>query len=129
MCCHIVQRDALVNQLGQRRRFFQRRHVLPLQVFDGGDAQRLVLGQVVAHFDRDREILRQFATLLQQPQRLKPPRPADDLEFLGLASAPDRTDDKVVQQPVGPDAGGKPLDSLAVDLPARVRGRRFQRRQ
>ena len=85
---HIVQRDALVNQLGQRRRFFQRRHVLPLQILDGGDAQRLVLGEVVAHFHRDREILRQFAALLQQAQRLEAPRSADDLVTLRLAFRP-----------------------------------------
>ena len=85
---HIVQRDALVNQLRQRPRFFQRRHVLPLQILDGGNAQRLVLGEVVAHFHGDREILRQFAALLQQAQRLEAPRSADDLIALGPCLSP-----------------------------------------
>ncbi len=58
-----------MNQLGQRSRFLQRREILPLQILDGGNTQRVVLGEVVAYLDRDREILRQFAALLQQKQR------------------------------------------------------------
>ena len=55
-----------MNQLGQRSRFLQRREILPLQILDGGNPQRVVLGEVVAYLDRDREILGQFAALLQQ---------------------------------------------------------------
>jgi hypothetical protein len=99
----------------QRSRFLQRREILPLQILDRGNSRRVVLGEVVTNFDRDREILGQFAALLQQAQRLEAPRPADDLEFL-LPLRPfgplHRTDDKVMQA----------LDGLAVDLPARVRG-------
>ena len=119
---HIVKSDAFMNQLGQRPRFLQRREILPLQILDGGNPQRVVLGEVVAYLDRDREILGQFAALLQQAQRLETPRAADDLEPLLLSFALHRTDDKVMQDPIGPDAGGKTLDGLAVDLPARVRG-------
>ena len=108
-------------QLGQRSRFLQRREILPLQVLDGGNPQRVVLGEVVAYLDRDREILRQFAARLQQAQRLETPRAADDLEPLLLAFA-NRADDKIMQDAIGPDAGGKTLDGLAVDLPARVGG-------
>ena len=68
---HIIKSDALMNQLGQRSRFLQRREILPLQILDGGNPQRVVLGEVVAYLDRDREILRQFAALLQQAQRLE----------------------------------------------------------
>jgi hypothetical protein len=92
-----------------------------LGVLDGGNPQRIVLGEVVAYLDRDREILRQFAALLQQSQRLEAPRSADDLEPLFLTFA-HRTYDKVMQDTIGPDAGGKTLDGLAVDLPARVGG-------
>ena len=98
-----------MNQLGQCRRFLQRREILPLQIFDGGDAQCVVLGEVVAYLDSDREILGQFAALLQQAQRLKAPRPADDLESLLLAFALHRADDKIMQDAFGPDAGGNPL--------------------
>jgi hypothetical protein len=48
---NIVQRDAFMNQLAQCRRFLQRRHVLPLQILDGGNAQGLVLGKIVADFN------------------------------------------------------------------------------
>jgi len=34
-------------------------------------------------------------------------------------------DDKIMQNAIGLDAGGKPLDGFAVDLPARVRGGSF----
>jgi hypothetical protein len=37
-----------MDQLGERRRFLQRRQILPLEVFDGGDAQAIVLGQADA---------------------------------------------------------------------------------
>ena len=60
-----------MNQLGQRSRFLQRREILPLQILDGGNPQRVVLGEVVAYLDRDREILGQFAALLQQKQRFE----------------------------------------------------------
>ena len=63
---HIVKRDALDESAWSTPRFLQRRQILPLQILDGGNAQRVVLGEVVADFDRDREILRQFAALLQQ---------------------------------------------------------------
>jgi hypothetical protein len=35
---HIVERRALVDQSGERRRFLQRCQILPLQVFNSGDA-------------------------------------------------------------------------------------------
>ena len=126
---HIVQRDALVNQLGQRRRFLQRRHVLPLQILDGGDAQRVVLGEVVADFDRDGEILRQFAALLQELAAPETAAPRDDLEASLLPLPCTGLTTRLCRQAVGPDAGGKALDGLAVDLPARVRGGWLQRRQ
>lgn len=53
-----------MNELGERRSFLKRGQVLPLQVLDGGNVQRIVLGQIVAYLHRDREILRQFAALL-----------------------------------------------------------------
>jgi hypothetical protein len=115
-----------VYQLGQRRRFLQRRQILPLQVLDGGNPQRVVLGEVVAYLDRHREIVGQFAAPLQQAQRFKAPGPADDLVTLFPAFALHGADDKIMQNAIGLDAGGKPFDGFAVDLPARVRGGSFQ---
>ncbi len=37
-----------------------------------------------------------------------------------------RADDKIMQNAIGLDAGGKPFDGFAVHLPARVRGGSFQ---
>jgi hypothetical protein len=77
-----------------------------------GDAQRVVLGEVVAYLDRDREIIRQLAPLLQQPQRFQTPRAADDLVTLFLTFPPHRTDDKVMQDAVLLDAGGESFNRL-----------------
>ena len=80
-----------MNQLGQRPGFLQRRQILPLQILDRGDPQRVVLGEVVAHFHR--------LSGTEIPQRaandLAPPRNADRQAFrseaiCGAAQALDR---------------------------------------
>jgi hypothetical protein len=65
---HIVEGRAFMDQLAQRRRFLQRRQILPLQVFDRGNAQAVIIGQAAADFDGHGEIPVQFATLLQKFQ-------------------------------------------------------------
>ncbi|MND04743.1 hypothetical protein D3C83_251550 [compost metagenome] len=54
-----------MDELRQRRRFFQRREGGALQVLDGGDPHRFVFRQGSPDFDGDREVLRQFAAILQ----------------------------------------------------------------
>lgn len=101
-----------MNELGERRSFLKRGQVLPLQVLDGGNVQRIVLGQIVAYLHRDREILRQFAALLEEFERLQTPCAADGLVALP-ATFSSRRDDKIMEDAVLLDAGGKTFDGLA----------------
>jgi hypothetical protein len=96
--------------------------ILPLQVFDGGNVQRLVLGQAGSDFDRHGVITVHFAALLQEFQGAITAFAADDPVMLAFAFH--RLDDKVLQQAVSPDAGRQPFNAVA-GL-ARIAPARFQ---
>jgi hypothetical protein len=105
-------------------RVLQRRQILPLQVFDGGDAQAVVIGQAAADFDGDGVIPIDFAAFLQEFQGAVAAFAANDAVMLPFAF--DRPDDKVLQQAVIPDAGRKALNAMAVHFLARVAPACFQ---
>nr|WP_041344643.1 hypothetical protein [Nitrobacter winogradskyi] len=116
----IIKACALANERGERRRLIERRQILSLHVLDGRKAQRIVFAELAADFDGDAEILRDVAALLQQLQGAVTPLAADDAKL----PAPARPDDKILQEAVLPDAGGKPLDGRGVERTARVALRR-----
>jgi hypothetical protein len=53
---YIVKSRPFMYQLGQRSRLLQRHEILPLQILDSGNPQRVVLREVVTYLDSDREV-------------------------------------------------------------------------
>ena len=104
---HIVERRAFVDQLGQRRRFLQRAQILPLQVFDGGNAQRSSLDSSAristGHLESPASSPRSSNSFRARKRR-------SPLTIRKRWPLPHRTDDEIVQQAVSPDAGRKALD-------------------
>ena len=121
LCREIVKGRALADERRERRRLIERRQVFALHVLDSGKAQLVVLRKLGADFGLDAVIRSDLAALLQQLQRPEAPLAADDAEAL----APAAREDKVLQEPVLPDAGGKALKARRIDHRARVALRRL----
>ena len=93
----LIELCPALDQRSQRGGLFQGREVGALQVFDRGEPQTALFGKSAADFDRDGEILGQFAALLQEFQGAIAALPADDGKAFPLALG--RGNDKILQQP------------------------------
>ena len=118
----------VLKEPGDGGRFVQRRKVLALDVFHGGDAYRILAGEIGTDIDGHRVIASHVPLFQQQLQGTVAPFAADNTVLAFFAPA-ERDHDEILQNAIGQDAGGKAFDARSVDGGARVHIRRLNRRQ